>query len=92
MSRAYRDYLRSPRWVAKRHDFLRRIGWTCEHCHVYKVSVVHHLTYDTLGHEAPEDLMGLCHRCHEQLHRPLPKLQAANDNQLSLPLGDVKKA
>ena len=92
MSKPYRDYLRSPRWTATRHEFLKRIGWTCEKCHIYKVSTVHHLNYDSLGHETPQDLLGLCHRCHERLHRPLPKLQAANDNQLPLPLGDVKRA
>lgn len=29
---------------------------------------VHHLTYDRVGAERPDDLVVLCHRCHAETH------------------------
>lgn len=81
----YYAYLRSVQWKGVRHDYLKRVGWRCERCHVRKVYLVHHLHYDSLGCEQPQDLMALCYECHEVLHRwPKP----ANDNQMRLPLGE----
>jgi 5-methylcytosine-specific restriction endonuclease McrA len=79
----YRVYLRSAAWKRTRADYMRRIGWLCERCHVRAAMIVHHLHYDRLYHEQPEDLFAVCRACHDQLHK-VPV--AANDNQLPLPL------
>lgn len=80
----YYDYVRSPQWRKVRGDYLRRVGWQCEHCYVRRVSIVHHLDYSRLGCEQPADLFALCRDCHARLHSWPPR--AANDNQMSLPL------
>jgi 5-methylcytosine-specific restriction endonuclease McrA len=82
----YYGYIRSVQWKAKRNEQLRAANWRCEHCHVAKATVVHHLDYDRLGEELPEDLMALCYPCHEQMHA-WPR--AANDNQLTLAFEDT---
>src|SRR5215831_15426488 len=70
---SYQRYLRSEEWEAKRIIALRRAGDRCQDCG-YKLEVqVHHLTYDRLGHERPEDLMVLCQPCHAQLHGRSPR-------------------
>jgi 5-methylcytosine-specific restriction endonuclease McrA len=78
-----RVYLQSIRWRQIRVDYLRRVGWKCERCHVRASRIVHHLNYDRLYYEQPEDLIALCNECHAAMHdRP----KAANDNQYFLDL------
>jgi 5-methylcytosine-specific restriction endonuclease McrA len=83
----YYDYIRSLAWRIRRLEYLRRVGWRCERCYVGKAIIVHHLGYECLGHEQPQDLMALCHRCHSEMHTWPPR--AANDNQLILDLKDT---
>ena len=83
-SRWYREvYLRSLQWKRTRISYLQRVGWWCEECYYRPARVVHHLSYDRLYHEQPEDLMALCVECHDLIHK-LPK--PANDNEPQLPL------
>ena len=84
----YYAYLQSLQWKSIRLDYMRRVGWLCEHCRVRKSEIVHHLIYDRLGREQPEDLMALCRECHDRMHG---LLRPANDNQLKLPLPEIKK-
>lgn len=77
-SRAYRAYLRGPRWARKRAGILRRAGRICERCRQHPASQVHHLTYARLGHERDTDLQALCKKCHriadrERKRSPWPK-------------------
>jgi len=69
----YRRYLRSPEWRTKRYAAIVRAGYRCAVCHrVYwdeRKLQVHHVTYDRLGREQPEDLMVLCRRCHRRVSR-----------------------
>lgn len=81
----YYTYIRSVQWKAVRHEYLRRTGWKCENCHIRNSRVLHHLNYDRLGYEQPEDLIALCSECHERMHA-WPRMNADNDNQLQLPL------
>lgn len=52
----------------------------CEICEVFELDLsdyshlspylhVHHLHYDSIGAECPEDVMLLCSDCHEMIHR-----------------------
>lgn len=61
----YQRYLASREWaVLKEQVKERNEGW-CEHCHAAKHQDTHHLTYERIGNEQLDDLMGLCRPCHE---------------------------
>jgi hypothetical protein len=75
--RAYLDYLDSPEWWAKRKRALARANYCCERCGLWAERFeirqrleTHHLTYDRLGHEQPDDLEVLCSACHRNEHLP----------------------
>jgi hypothetical protein len=61
---AYRAYLRTLKWGAKRIGILQRAKWICERCGKKDKLQVHHKTYDHLFDEPPEDLGALCPACH----------------------------
>jgi hypothetical protein len=64
----YQTYLASARWKASCADALRAARWTCE-CGDSGADVeVHHLTYERLGHERPEDIVVLGPPCHREKH------------------------
>lgn len=65
----YPVYIRSERWRQKRVDVIRRARGICERCGRWPIVNVHHLTYDRLGDELLTDLLGVCSRCHQELHR-----------------------
>jgi hypothetical protein len=65
----YHSYINSKEWKTnKRTEVLRRSGGVCERCHKWPVVNVHHLTYERLGNELLEDLLGVCTKCHKELH------------------------
>jgi hypothetical protein len=66
-TRWYREvYLRSDHWIAVRDDALER--WSqCQRCGSPRRLQVHHLSYERLGCEPPEDLLVVCRRCHDQI-------------------------
>lgn len=64
----YAAYLNSPEWKQKRLEALRRANYRCEACPETESLEVHHLTYDRLGFERPQDLRVLCNPCHSQEH------------------------
>lgn len=66
---SYQDYLNSPKWIEKRNKALVLGGFKCGKCGSEKSLQVHHLTYERIGHEAQGDLIVLCKKCHEGLHR-----------------------
>lgn len=66
--RAYNAYLISNAWIDKRTQVLRRDHWTCQenrHGCTITATEVHHLTYKNVGDEPLEDLLSVCHHCHE---------------------------
>ena len=69
-SMLYKEYLATPHWRRTRQKALERSGTKCEYCGAAKTVIlqVHHLTYDNLGDELPEDLMVLCQKCHRLVH------------------------
>lgn len=65
---AYRAYLMSPVWKAKRLEALDHYGCVCNRCGLYGTDV-HHKTYERVGgDERMEDLEVLCRECHEAHH------------------------
>lgn len=47
-----------------------RIG-RCEGCGGQLPLELHHLTYETVDEEMPDDLVALCRDCHHQQHRDI---------------------
>lgn len=64
----YATYLQSAGWRRRRDEALKAAGWTCQRCGARKGLQVHHLTYERIGAELPEDLQVLCRSCHEGEH------------------------
>ncbi len=72
----YEAYLKTQVWAGKRMRALTLAGYKCELCGLEApefsytpiILDVHHLTYDRLGYEAPEDLQVLCRPCHSSVH------------------------
>jgi hypothetical protein len=69
----YKLYLSSAEWIARRSKFLQTWNY-CNRCDLprwlaiiaYDQDLhVHHRHYQSIGNERPEDLEGLCKRCHE---------------------------
>jgi hypothetical protein len=70
---AYVRYLNSVAWAAKRAEVLDRADGNCEDCGDELEpgeAEVHHLTYERVGRELPEDLVALCPGCHRRAHVP----------------------
>lgn len=64
----YQDYMQTAAWREKRSERLEMDGYCCALCGDKNDLEVHHLTYDRLGNESMEDLITVCHSCHEMLH------------------------
>lgn len=68
--RAYNAYLISNEWIDKRAQVLSRDRWKCQekrHGCTTSATEVHHLTYKNVGNEPLEDLLSVCHHCHEMI-------------------------
>ena len=65
--RRYRRYLKSKKWAKIRMAMFRNYGFACGLCGSKKQIQVHHRTYKNQYNEKPEDLIVLCHKCHEYL-------------------------
>lgn len=74
ISHSYQAYLQSPEWAARRQQKLAETGYRCQGCSDDERLEVHHLTYDRVGHERPQDLMVLCHLCHAREHGRAPRV------------------
>lgn len=81
MSARYQQYLASREWAVLKQTVKRRSGGFCERSrsadwtvdsnpwpwHNVPATQTHHLTYERLYHERPEDLLHVCAECHEYL-------------------------
>lgn len=68
---AYNLYLKSPNWRIVRSIVLER-DQTCQMCFDELSVEAHHLTYQSynkFGITFPQECVGLCRRCHEELHQ-----------------------
>lgn len=66
----YVAYINSPEWRVFRLTIFALRGRRCERCgdDGSGIREVHHLTYENLGHEKPEDVQVLCVECHHLAH------------------------
>jgi 5-methylcytosine-specific restriction endonuclease McrA len=74
MSTAFRKQGRTrltPRdYGALRREILKRDGWRCQFCGKTADLQVHHIeSRGQLGSDLEQNLLTLCSRCHESLHR-----------------------
>jgi hypothetical protein len=60
-------YLHSDEWNNKRAGIMRFYEHLCYDCGC-TAQEVHHLTYDNIYQEKPQDLIPLCKNCHEVRH------------------------
>ena len=65
---AYKDYIKSDVWKARRLRAIALAENHCQVCHAEARLDVHHNTYERLGHERDADLVVLCRGCHDLLH------------------------
>jgi hypothetical protein len=69
----YNDYLSTEHWKLKRTEVVRRYGYRCACCGEAGTSRrgpdIHHITYDNMGDEPPQDLIPLCQKCHSLMHQ-----------------------
>lgn len=67
----YEAYIQSDEWKQLRLELLQSRGCKCQDCgktkHHTKLQV-HHLTYERLFEELPQDLVILCRKCHMKQH------------------------
>lgn len=65
----YIEYLRSPKWRAKRWAIGYARNFTCEICHKYCRDnfEIHHKTYRNICNEPDCDLLLLCSDCHKKV-------------------------
>ena len=68
VTQAYKDYINSSRWRAKRQQVFATYGKRCFACRkAAKVLHCHHMDYSRLGNEAMGDLIPLCVPCHREV-------------------------
>lgn len=67
----YNIYINSPLWQDSqaRLAVLQYDGYRCRMCDDTTALEVHHISYENLGYESPEELVTLCHACHKETHR-----------------------
>ena len=71
---AYIEYRKTQAWRDKRALVMKRANGICEGCGIKSAEVVHHITYDHVGHEHKEgeflfELLAVCTSCHSRIHK-----------------------
>lgn len=72
----YQHYIKSEEWYQLKIDLLNKRGCKCEKCGIKKRPTslhIHHISYERLFNEKPEDLMILCPICHMKEHGLIKK-------------------
>jgi hypothetical protein len=64
----YHKYLQSEEWANIKLDLYDNRGKACEICANTHKLQVHHIHYDNIFNEEPDDLIILCSRCHMKEH------------------------
>lgn len=66
----YDKYMASEDWKTKARTFYEMAGHECECCGAAHVKIgCHHMGYDALTKETFDDVLVLCDRCHERIHK-----------------------
>ena len=61
------QYLAKDHWQKTRERFLEEQP-ICERCKKRLSRDVHHLHYDSIGHERRQDVLVICRECHAEIH------------------------
>jgi hypothetical protein len=78
----YLDYLKnSTHWKQFRVLILEWWGYKCALCNSPNKLDVHHRTYENLGHEAFQDCVPLCRRCHTMADRARKREKTTSETQ-----------
>lgn len=67
----YNAYIKSHKWFIFSSNVKKERGNKCEECSAGGKGIIlhaHHLTYERLGNELPEDIQVLCKSCHQLKH------------------------
>lgn len=68
----YGEYLRSAHWYHVREVMIKYAKNRCQICDSDEKPLhVHHRNYKDLGEEHPSDLIVVCDRCHDHIHKHL---------------------
>ena len=82
LSPGYLRYLKSPAWMSKRKEVMKRADYECEVCGVSnKPLQTHHLHYRNIFNERLEDLLCSCKSCHKYLDRIRKLMKAIEDSE-----------
>lgn len=65
----YKVYLKTEHWKQTREAAIERAGGRCAVCGNKTMLNVHHRNYYSLGEEENDDLVVLCKKCHEKIHK-----------------------
>ena len=65
---SYDDYLSSPAWRRVKARQRKLVIEACGLCGCDGSLDLHHMTYERVGEERPDDLVWLCRNCHSMVH------------------------
>ena len=97
MNKRYKKYLFSEEWGQIKVDLIQIRGAKCERCKCARLPTklqVHHLTYDRIFNEEPEDLILLCASCHMKEHgikKATKKIPVIKKNKRKSPIKKIKE-
>jgi hypothetical protein len=63
----YHKYLASREWALLKEQTKSRSRGKCERCTTGTHDATHHISYEHLGNETIDDLLGVCEACHKYL-------------------------
>lgn len=70
----YTEYLQGKHWKGLRKTLCLKPESKCGGCSSKHHLQIHHISYDRLGKELPDDLVVLCDDCHKRVHDELDRL------------------
>jgi len=65
----YHYYLLSEEWEEKRITIQELCDEICMECEENKGRILHHETYEHIFEEPLDDLLWVCKRCHDRIHK-----------------------
>ncbi len=73
----YVQYLRSDHWIQIKCKYKKD---KCFCCGSKKSLHLHHIEYQRLGYELPQDLITVCELCHKKIHKNINLKKVALQN------------
>jgi len=73
-AKEFENYMKSDEWKNLKNQRLKKDGFCCVLCKSKEHLICHHLTYKRLFNEEINDLITLCKRCHNKIHKISPPI------------------